>query len=97
LLFALLLFAPIVFTLHLRRPALDAFDSWFVGGLFVSLAMTTIVASKPGAGRHHFFAACPYFYMCFVLCSSGPGVKACTGAQPSRWPAPGEAMSGGVH
>jgi len=59
LLFALLLFAPIIFTLHFRRPALDAFDSWFLGGLFVSLAMTTIVASKPGAGTHHFLPLVP--------------------------------------
>jgi hypothetical protein len=66
LLFALLLFAPIVFTLHFRRPALDAFDSWFVGGLFVSLAMTTIVASKPGAGTHHFLPLVP-ISICVLL------------------------------
>ena len=66
LLFALLLFAPIVFTLNFRRPALDAFDSWFVGGLFVSLAMTTIVASKPGAGTHHFLPLVP-ISICVLL------------------------------
>src|SRR5262249_5046662 len=35
-------------------------------GLFVSLAMTTIVASKPGAGMHHFLPLVP-ISICVLL------------------------------
>jgi hypothetical protein len=53
LLFALVLLSPIVFVLYFRRPTLDATDRWFIAGLFASLAVTTLIASKPGAGTHH--------------------------------------------
>ena len=69
LLFALLLLAPICFTWYIRRPTLGAFDLWFLGGLFVSSAMMTIIASKPGAGAHHFLPFVPiagYGLLCIL-------------------------------
>jgi hypothetical protein len=59
LLFALMLVTPITFAWYFRRPTMGTFDSWFLGGLFVSLAITTIIASKPGAGEHHLLPFVP--------------------------------------
>jgi len=59
LLFALMLFTPIVFVWFFRRPTLCNSDSWFLGGLLVSLAITTISASKLGAGTHHLLPLVP--------------------------------------
>jgi hypothetical protein len=82
LLFALLLFAPITIAWHTRRPRLSPSESWFLGGLLASLAMTTIVASKPGASIHHFFALVPisaYGLLCVLEAptpSPAPGLNA---------------------
>src|SRR5262249_11662991 len=59
LLLALMLVAPIAFALYSRRSTLNSFDSCFLAGLFVSLVLTTILASKPGAGVHHFLPFIP--------------------------------------
>jgi hypothetical protein len=58
-LFALTLFLPIVLAGHFRRPTVGPFDYWFLVGLFLSLVMTTLIASKPGAGQHHFLPLVP--------------------------------------
>jgi hypothetical protein len=38
---------------YFNRPVLVSFDTWFLFGLFLSLALTAIFGSKIGAGPHH--------------------------------------------
>ena len=59
-LFALLLMAPIFLVCRIRSPIyLEAFDSWLVLGLAVSLTMVTIITAVPGAGPYHLMPFIP--------------------------------------
>src|SRR5262249_47395439 len=58
-----------------RRPTLGNSDSWFLGGLFVSLAMITIIASKAGAGTYHFLPLVPISVYGLLAVLEGPTAR----------------------
>jgi hypothetical protein len=76
LLFATLLLMPIAITWYSHRPTLDSFDKWFQGGLFVALGITSIVASKPGAGPPHFLPLVPISVFCLLRVLEAPRLRA---------------------
>src|SRR5262249_23632556 len=59
LLFSLILLSPLAIVFYFHRPIPEKSDSWFIGGLFVSLAVVTIIASKHLAGTHHLLPFVP--------------------------------------
>ena len=58
-LFAMMLFIPIVAVWYFSGSILRKFHTWFLGGLLMSLAIMAIIASNPGAGPHHFLPFVP--------------------------------------
>jgi hypothetical protein len=58
-LFAMMLLIPILMVWYFSGSPLRQSNAWFVGGLFISLAVLVIIASKPQAGAHHFLPFVP--------------------------------------
>ena len=59
--FAIAIFAPVAFVLYWRRPALGLRERWLIAGLTLSLAITVVIAAKPGSGTHIFI---PFIPLC---------------------------------
>ena len=57
--FIAMLCSPIIAVWYFNRPVLVSFDTWFLSGLFLSLALTAIFGSKIGAGPHHLLPLVP--------------------------------------
>jgi hypothetical protein len=65
--------APLFAVSYWRRPALGRPERWFLIGLGVAVALTLVIASKPGAGSHHLwplFPACFYAMACILSADS---------------------------
>jgi hypothetical protein len=74
-LFALVLSSPIAFVLYFRRPLLDPAHRWFIAGVLASLAVTTVIASKNGAGPHHLLPFIPLSAYGLLLVWESPSSK----------------------
>jgi hypothetical protein len=72
LLFVLFLFAPIMLAWYFRPPIVSRFDLWLIIGLATSLAMISVIGSKPGAGLHHLLPLVPISVYCLLLIVTSP-------------------------
>ena len=74
--FALAIFAPMAVIWYWRRPTLELRERWLIAGLILSMAITVIVAAKPGSGPHHFFPFVPLCLYGVVVLLDSPSTEA---------------------
>jgi hypothetical protein len=78
--FALLLVIPIIALWFWRRPALNPPELWMLAVLGTSIAITVVIAGKPGAGPHHLLPFVPLCLYAIIISVGAPTAESRAGA-----------------